>query len=73
MIENILIRKQTPLTGKYLYKFDAKSNKYFIATVAYLGKSDTEWSECDEAKKAEFELHNKEQDRLREEARKNKK
>ena len=73
MIENILIRKQTPLTGKYLYKFDAKSNKYFIATVVYLGKSDAEWDECDEVKKAEFETHNKEQDKLREEARKNKK
>lgn len=64
MIENILIRKQTPTTGKFLYRFDENSNRYFISTTVYLGKSDTEWDECDEAQKIAFEKHNEEQDRI---------
>ena len=34
MIENILIRKQTPTDGKYLYRFDEQSNRYYISTCA---------------------------------------
>lgn len=60
MIENILIRKQTPTTGKFLYRFDEENNRYFISTTVYLGKNDTEWDECDEAQKVEFEKHNEE-------------
>lgn len=68
MIENILIRKQTPSEGKYLYRFNEESNIYYISETVYLGKSDTEWDECDEAQKAEFEAHNEkiEKERLEE-------
>lgn len=68
MIENILIRKQTPSEGKYLYRFNEESNIYYISTVIYLGKNDTEWDECDETQKAEFEAHNEkiEKERLEE-------
>lgn len=68
MIENILIRKQTPSEGKYLYRFNEESNIYYISTCVYLGKSDTEWDECDETQKAEFEAHNEkiEKERLEE-------
>ena len=58
MIENILIRKQTPAEGMYLYCMDANSNTYIISTCVYLGKDDTEWEECNEEQKAEFEAHN---------------
>ena len=58
MIENILIRKQTPQDGKYLYRFDG--TQYIISNCVYLGKNDTEWEECDEAQKVEFEKHNEE-------------
>ena len=68
MIENILIRKQTPSQGKYLFRYNEESNIYYISTTVYLGKNDTEWDECDEAQKAEFELHNEkiEKERLEE-------
>ena len=68
MIENILIRKQTPSEGKYLYRFNKESNIYYISETVYLGKSDTEWDECDEAQKVEFEAHNEkvEKERLEE-------
>ena len=56
MIENILIRKQTPTEGKYLYRFDG--TQYIISNCVYLGKNDTEWEECDEVQKAKFEAHN---------------
>ena len=56
MIENIIIRKQTPSEGKYLYRFDGKI--YIISTQVYLGKNDTEWDECTEEQKQEFEAHN---------------
>lgn len=64
MIENIIIRKQTPTTGNFLYRFDENSNRYFISTCVYLGKEDTEWDECGEKEKVEFEKHNEELDRL---------
>lgn len=56
MIENILIRKQTPSEGKYLYRFDG--TQYIISNCVYLGKNDTEWEECTEEQKVEFEKHN---------------
>jgi hypothetical protein len=58
MIENILIRKQTPTEGMWLYRFDG--TQYIISNCVYLGKNDTEWEECDEAQKVEFEKHNEE-------------
>lgn len=64
MIENIIIRKQTPTEGKYLYRLDEQSNRYYISTCSYLGKSDTEWDECTEDEKIAFEKHNEEQDRI---------
>lgn len=64
MIENILIRKQTPTDGRYLYRFDEQTNRYFISTCAYLGKADTEWDECDEEQKIAFEKHNEEHDAI---------
>ena len=65
MIENILIRKQTPSEGKYLYRFDG--TQYIISNCVYLGKNDTEWEECDEAQKVGFEKHNEEVLKLNEE------
>ena len=65
MIENILIRKQTPTEGKYLYRF--YGTQYIIGNCVYLGKNDTEWEECDEAQKVEFEKHNEEVLKLNEE------
>lgn len=63
MIENILIRKQTPsVEGKFLYRFDENSNRYYVSTCVYLGKADTEWDECTEEQKLAFEKHNEEQD-----------
>lgn len=56
MIENILIRKQTPTEGKYLYRSDG--TQYIISNCVYLGKNDTEWEECTEEQKVEFEKHN---------------
>lgn len=56
MIENVLIRKQTPSDGKWLYCLD--DNMYIISKCVYLGKNDTEWEECTEEQKVEFEKHN---------------
>lgn len=56
MIENILIRKQTPMEDNWLYRFDG--TQYIISTCVYLGKEDTEWDECDEEQKSEFEAYN---------------
>lgn len=64
MIENIIIRKQTPSEGKYLYRLDEQSNRYYISTCVYLGKADTEWDECDEEQKIAFEKHNEEHDAI---------
>ena len=58
MIENIIIRKQTTSEGKYLYRFDG--TQYIISNCVYLGKNDTEWEECTEEEKVEFEKHNEE-------------
>jgi hypothetical protein len=59
MIENILIRKQTPTEGMWLYRFDG--TQYIISNCVYLGKNDTEWEECNEEQKVEFEKHNEKQ------------
>lgn len=65
MIENILIRKQTPSEGKYLYRFDG--TQYIISNCVYLGKNDTEWEECTEEQKVEFKKWNEEVLKLNEE------
>lgn len=59
MVENILIRKQTPSEGKWLYRLDENSNIYTISKQVYLGKNDTEWDECSEEQKSAFDEHNK--------------
>lgn len=58
MIENIIIRKQTPTEGMWLYRLDENSNTYTISKQVYLGKNDTEWDECTEEQKTAFEAHN---------------
>ena len=58
MIENILIRKQTPAEGKWLTRFDEQSNTYNDTQCAYLGKEDTEWDECTEQEHQEHMAHN---------------
>lgn len=59
MIENILIRKQTPSeVNKWLYRYDTTSNTYILTQCAYLGKEDVEWDECTEDEKNKFEVHN---------------
>lgn len=52
----VILRKQIPSEGKYLYRFNG--NTCTISTQVYLGKEDTEWDECDETQKAKFEAHN---------------
>ena len=64
MIENILIRKQTPQEGMWLTRFDEQSNTYNDTQCAYLGKEDTEWAECTEEEHQEHMAHN---ERVREE------
>lgn len=64
MIENILIRKQTPQEGMWLTRFDEQSNTYNDTKCAYLGKEDTEWAECTEK---EHEQHLEHNARVREE------
>lgn len=58
MIENILIRKQTPQEGMWLTRFDANSNTYNDTQCAYLGKEDAEWDECTEQEHQEHMAHN---------------
>lgn len=58
MIENILIRKQTPAEGMWLTRFDEQSNTYNDTKCAYLGKEDTEWDECTEKEHQEHMAHN---------------
>ena len=53
-----MIRKQVASEGKYLYRF--VDNQYIISNCVYLGKNDTEWEECTEEEKVEFEKHNEE-------------
>ena len=64
MIENILIRKQTPQEGMWLTRYDEQSNTYNDTQCAYLGKEDTEWAECTEEQHQEHMAHN---ERVREE------
>lgn len=52
-------RKQIASDGKYLYRMI--DNQYIISKEVYLGKNDTEWEECTEEQKVEFEKHNQEQ------------
>lgn len=54
-----MIRKQVASEGKYLYRL--VDNQYIISSEIYLGKNDTEWDECDEEQKVEFEKHNEKQ------------
>ena len=54
-----MIRKQVASEGKYLYRL--VDNQYIISSEIYLGKNDTEWEECTEEQKVEFEKHNEKQ------------
>lgn len=58
MIENILIRKQTPSEGMWLTQFDANSNLYTDSKQVYLGKDAEEWAECTEKEHQEHMAHN---------------
>ena len=58
MIENILIRKQTPSEGMWLTQFDANSNTYTDSKQVYLGKGAAEWAECTEEEHQEHLAHN---------------
>ena len=58
MIENILIRKQTPSEGMWLTQFDANSNLYTDSKQVYLGKDAEEWAECTEDEHKEHMAHN---------------
>lgn len=58
MIENILIRKQTPAEGMWLTRYNEQSNTYNDTQCAYLGKEDTEWAECTEEEHQEHLAHN---------------
>ena len=58
MIENILMRKQTPKEGMWLTRFDKQSNTYIDTKCAWLGKEDTEWAECTEKEHQKHMEHN---------------
>lgn len=58
MIENIIIRKQTPSEGMWLTQFDADSNTYIDSKQVYLGKGAAEWAECTEEEHQEHLAHN---------------
>lgn len=58
MIQEILIRKQTPQDGMWLTRFDEQSNTYNDTKCAWLGKEDTEWEECSEKEHQEHMAHN---------------
>lgn len=58
MIENILIRKQTPSEGMWLTQFNANSNTYTDSKQVYLGKGAAEWVECTEEEHQEHLAHN---------------
>lgn len=64
MIQEILLRKQTPAEGMWLTRFDKQSNTYIDTKCAWLGKEDTEWDECTEKEHQEHIAHN---ERVREE------
>lgn len=55
--EQVTLRKQVPSAdGLWIYrKID---NQYIIRQFVWLGKEDTEWDECNEEQKIEFEKHN---------------
>lgn len=57
IIEQIMMRKQVPSKDN-LYIYRLVNNEYIIRKFVWLGKEDTEWDECDETKKVEFEAHN---------------
>lgn len=57
IIEQIMMRKQVPSKDN-LYIYRLVGNEYVIRKFVWLGKEDTEWDECDETQKAEFEAHN---------------
>ena len=58
MIENILIRKQTPAEGMWPTRYDEQTDTYTDTLYAYLGKEDTEWEECTEQEHREHLAHN---------------
>lgn len=58
MIENIIMRKQTPKEGMWLTRFDKQSNTYNDTKCAWLSKEDTEWEECTEKEHQEHIEHN---------------
>lgn len=58
MIQEILIRKQTPSEGMWLTQFDANSNLYTDSKQVYLGKDAEEWEECTEQEHQEHMAHN---------------
>lgn len=60
-------RVQVPSKGNWLYRYDKKLDSYTISDEVNLGVEDTEWDECNEEQKAEFEKHN---ERVREEMKK---
>lgn len=55
--EQVILRKQVPSAdGLWIYrKID---NQYIIRQFVWLGKEDTEWDECTEEQKVEFEKCN---------------
>lgn len=55
--EQVTMRKQVPSKDN-LYIYRLIDNEYVIRKFVWLGKEDTEWDECDEVQKAEFEAHN---------------
>ena len=57
IIEQVTMRKQVPSKDN-LYIYRLINNQYIIRKFVWLGKEDTEWDECDEVQKAEFEAHN---------------
>ncbi len=57
IIEQVTMRKQVPSKDN-LYIYRLIDNQYIIRKFVWLGKEDTEWDECDEVQKAEFEAHN---------------
>lgn len=57
IIEQVTMRKQVPSKDN-LYIYRLIDNEYVIRKFVWLGKEDTEWDECDEVQKAEFEAHN---------------
>lgn len=57
IVEQVTMRKQVPSKDN-LYIYRLIDNQYIIRKFVWLGKEDTEWDECNEEQKAEFEKHN---------------